>query len=120
MSCETCEFSPVYNRGETLKFTVDILVWNGSAYEGVDTLVGWDAHYILRQGDTVIEFLLSDTEISTQGDYTFLVSIAPEELSSLEPGKVEHEFITTDTSGTIRVVFSSVFTVKTSLLWETL
>jgi hypothetical protein len=121
MSCDTCSFSPPYKLGETLTFTVDITVWdeNTNTYVGVDTLVGWDCKYILKQGDTILTFVLSDPEISILGNYTFVVAIPSTELTGIVAGKVEHEFSTTDTSDAIRIVFNDCFSVKTSLLWET-
>jgi len=121
MSCETCKFSPLYKLGETLTFTVDITVWdeNTKTYIGVDTLVGWDCKYILKQNDVVLTFILSDPEISILGNYTFVVAIPATELTGIETGKVEHEFSTTDTSSAIKIIFTDYFSVKTSLLWET-
>ena len=57
--------------GETLRFTVEILVWDEvtSTYVGVDSLVGFDALYILRQGDVTHSFTLSDPEISIEGSF---------------------------------------------------
>ena len=106
--------------GETLRFTVEILVWDEvtSTYVGVDSLDGFDALYILRQGDVTHSFTLSDPEISIEGDYTFVVAVAPSEITGIEPGKVEHEFWYTDTSDAERQVFSSYFTAKTSVKWE--
>lgn len=120
MSCETCEFCPPYSMGETLRFTVEILVWDevSSTYVGVDSLDGFDALYILRQGDVTHSFALSDPEISIEGDYTFVVAVAPSEMAGIEPGKVEHEFWYTDTSDAEQQVFSSHFTAKTSVKWE--
>ena len=106
--------------GETLRFTVEILVWDDgtNTYVGVDSLVGFDALYILRQGDTVKQFALSDPEISVEGDYTFVVAVDASEMTGIEPGKVEHEFWYTDASTAERQVFSSYFTAKTSVKWE--
>lgn len=121
MSCDNCKFSFVYQLGETLTFSVDILIWdeNTNTYVAVDTLVGWDCKYIMKQGDTVWTFVLADPEISILGDYTFVVAIQPAELTEMVTGKVEHEFSTTDTSSAIKIIFTDYFSVKTSLLWET-
>lgn len=119
MSCDTCNFSPLYRLGETLTFTVEITVWDGTAYVGVDTLAGWDCKYIIKQGDTVLTFVLSDPEISILGNYTFVVAIPPTELTAIIAGKAEHQFSTTDTSDAIRIIFDDYFPIKTSLLWET-
>ena len=120
MSCETCEFCPPYSMGETLRFTVEILVWDEgtNTYVGVDSLDGFDALYILRQGDVTHSFTLTDPEISIEGDYTFVVAVAPSEMTGIEPGKVEHEFWYTDASNAETQVFSSYFTAKTSVKWE--
>ena len=120
MSCETCEFCPPYSMGETIRFTVEILVWDEvtSTYVGVDSLNGFDALYILRQGDVTLSFALSDPEISVEGDYTFVVAVPSSEITGIEPGKVEHEFWYTDASNAETQVFSSYFTAKTSVKWE--
>ena len=106
--------------GETLRFTVEILVWDevSSTYVGVDSLDGFDALYILRQRDVTLSFALSDPEISIEGDYTFVVAVAHSEMTGIEPGKVEHEFWYTDASNAERQVFSSYLTAKTSVKWE--
>ena len=120
MSCETCEFCPPYSMGETLRFTVEILVWDEvtSTYVGVDSLDGFDALYILRQRDVTLSFALSDPEISIEGNYTFVVAVPSSEMTGIEPGKVEHEFWYTDASNAERQVFSSYLTAKTSVKWE--
>ena len=106
--------------GETLRFTVEILVWDevSSTYVGVDSLDGFDALYILRQGDVTLSFALSDPEISIEGNYTFVVAVPSSEMTGIEPGKVEHEFWYTDASNAETQVFSSYFTAKTSVKWE--
>lgn len=82
-------------------------------------MAGWDCKYIMRQGGNVWEFVLADPEISILGDYTFVVAVQPSEITEMEPGKVEHEFSTTDPSAAIKIIFSDNFSVKTSLLWQT-
>lgn len=120
MSCETCEFCPPYSLGESIAFVVDMMIWNEEtqAYEPVSSLADWAGRYILKQGDTVIEFQTPEEQISKVGSQ-FVINVTPDDLTSLEEGKVRHEFSATDEGGIVRIVFSAVFTAKTSLLWET-
>ena len=122
MNCETCQFPILYHMGETLRFTVDVLIWNEEtkAYEGVSSLDDWSAEYILRQKstDTILTFTTEGVGITKSG-YSFIVSVDASELEGVEPGKVEHEFNHTDESGGVTIVFNDIITVKTSLKWQT-
>lgn len=119
MNCD-CAFTIDYQLGESIAFVVDILIWNEetSTYEPVDSLTDWAGRYILKQGDTVIEFQTPEEQISKAG-YQFIVNVGPDDLTELQAGKVAHEFVSTDDGGIVRIVFSHHFTAKNSLLWET-
>jgi hypothetical protein len=119
MTCD-CAFSIDYRLGESIAFVVDILIWNEetSAYDPVGSLADWSGKYILKQGDTVLQFETPDSQIERL-DSQFVVNVPPDDLTDLETGKVEHEFVTTDDGGIVRVIFSHHFTAKNSLLWET-
>ena len=119
MTCD-CAFSIDYRLGESIAFVVDILIWNEEtqAYEPVESIEDLAGRYILKQGDTVIEFQTPDSQIERL-DSQFVVNVPPDDLTELEAGKVEHEFVATDDGGIVRVIFSHHFTAKNSLLWET-
>ena len=71
MSCETCEFCPPYKDGRNPPIWVEILVWDEgtNTYVGVDSLDGFDALYILRQGDVTHSFTLRPWNKRRRGLY---------------------------------------------------
>ena len=73
MTCD-CAFSIDYRLGESIAFVVDILIWNEetSAYEPVESLADWSGKYILKQGDTVLQFETPDSQILVETDSPYL------------------------------------------------